>query len=123
MNEAPLRIVIVGEFDPGLPSHRATNDALNHAADYLSVVVEHSWLPSSALAENRSADALQGCEGLWAAPGRSLSEHRWRFQCHSFGARARLALFRHLKRLPIYSVRVCSRCFRNKRCSSPRDHA
>jgi CTP synthase (UTP-ammonia lyase) len=69
MNEAPLRIVIVGEFDPGLPSHRATNDALNHAADYLSVVVEHSWLPSSALAENRSADALKGCDGLWAAPG------------------------------------------------------
>ena len=69
MNEASLRIGIIGEFDPALPSHRATNEALNHAAAHLSMAVEYSWLPSAALAEYKFADGLNQFHGLWAAPG------------------------------------------------------
>jgi CTP synthase (UTP-ammonia lyase) len=64
-----LRIAIIGEFDPALPSHRATNEALAHAAEHLSVAVQYSWLPSTTLAENNFADALIQFDGLWTAPG------------------------------------------------------
>ncbi|HMF48015.1 MAG TPA: hypothetical protein VK603_05190 [Candidatus Saccharimonadales bacterium] len=69
MNEASLRIGIIGEFDPALPSHRATNEALAHAAAHLSMAVEYSWLPSTTLSEDKFAHALNQFEGLWAAPG------------------------------------------------------
>ena len=69
MNEASLRIGIIGEFDPALPSHRATNEALAHAAAHLSMAVEYSWLPSAALAEYKFVDGLNQFHGLWAAPG------------------------------------------------------
>jgi CTP synthase (UTP-ammonia lyase) len=69
LNKESLRIAIIGEFDPASPSHRATNEALGHAAEHLSVAVEYSWLPSTALAENNVADALNRFHGLWTAPG------------------------------------------------------
>lgn len=69
MNEASLRIGIIGKFDPTSPTHRATNEALIHAAEYLSMAVEYSWLPSAALAEYKFADGLKQFHGLWAAPG------------------------------------------------------
>ena len=69
LNQALLHIAIIGEFDAELPSHRATNDALAHAAEYLSMAVDCSWVPSTALGENDCADALKKFHGLWAAPG------------------------------------------------------
>jgi CTP synthase (UTP-ammonia lyase) len=69
MNEASLRIGIIGEFDPALPSHRATTEALAHAAAHLSMAVEYSWLPSTTLTEKDFANVLKRFHGLWAAPG------------------------------------------------------
>ena len=69
LNGTSLRIAVIGEFDPVAPSHRATNEALAHAAAHLSMAVEYSWLPSAALAEDKFADGLNQFHGLWAAPG------------------------------------------------------
>jgi CTP synthase (UTP-ammonia lyase) len=66
---ASLRIAVIGEFDPASTSHRATNEALNHAAAHLSVPLEYSWLPSTTLSEDKFAHALNQFDGLWAAPG------------------------------------------------------
>jgi CTP synthase (UTP-ammonia lyase) len=69
LNKASLHVGIIGEFDPELPSQRATNDALTHAAEYLSMPVDYSWVPSTALGGNDGADGLREFHGLWAAPG------------------------------------------------------
>jgi CTP synthase (UTP-ammonia lyase) len=84
LNQASLRIAVVGEFDPASASHRATNEALTHAAAHLSVPLEFSWLPSAALAEYKFAAGLNQFHGLWTAPGGAyrsmegvLSAIRW----------------------------------------------
>ncbi len=41
------RIAIVGDWAPDRPSHRATYEALHHAADALSLVVTAEWLPTT----------------------------------------------------------------------------
>ena len=69
LNEASLRVAVIGEFDPALPSHRATNEALAHAAAHLSMAVDYSWLPSTTLTENNFASVLNQFDGLWTAPG------------------------------------------------------
>ena len=69
LNGASLRIAVIGEFDPASTSHRATNEALTHAAAHLSVPLEYSWLPSTTLTENNFAYVLNQFDGLWTAPG------------------------------------------------------
>jgi CTP synthase (UTP-ammonia lyase) len=64
-----LRIAIIGEFDSASPSHRATNDALMHAAEHLSLGMDYSWLPSTELADDKVAGTLRRFHGVWAAPG------------------------------------------------------
>ena len=45
----PLRVGIIGDFDPQLRYHLATNEALCHAANALSVRVDTTWLPTPSL--------------------------------------------------------------------------
>ena len=73
MNQ-PLRIGIIGDFEPGYPSHIATVAALQHAAHALSLDVDCVWLPTPFLyARLSSSDGgeteLKGYDGLWCAPG------------------------------------------------------
>ena len=68
MNQ-PLKIGIIGEFDAGRASHRATNDALHHAASKSSVDLVIDWLPTQPLADNAGKQDLQGFDALWCAPG------------------------------------------------------
>ena len=46
-----IRIGIIGDFDPKSPYHRATNDALSHAARAVSLSLDCSWLPTPSLDE------------------------------------------------------------------------
>lgn len=64
-----VRIGIIGDFNPALPSHRATNDALNHAGESLALNLEISWLPTQSLAGYERQNTLRRFDGLWAAPG------------------------------------------------------
>jgi len=64
-----LKIGIIGEFDPNRPSHRATDDALQHAAAGLSVDLTIDWLPTSMLADDADKRTLRGFDALWCAPG------------------------------------------------------
>ena len=87
-----LSIGIIGDFDPDLASHVATNDALKHAAESLSLDVRITW-PATPELKNRSAEFhLRQFDGLWGAPGspyrstkgalnaiRFCREHRWPF--------------------------------------------
>ena len=66
MNQ-PLQIGVIGDFDPGYPSHLATNEALNHAARALSLGLEITWLPTPNLAGD--GIDLDRFDGLWCSPG------------------------------------------------------
>ena len=67
MNE-PLRVGIIGDFDPQLRYHLATNESLCHAANALAVPVESVWLPTPSLDSASCASTLQHFDALWGAP-------------------------------------------------------
>ena len=64
-----IRIGIIGDFDPDHRSHRATNEALLQAAEFLSLTLEASWIPTESLAEGPVKMTLNPFDGLWSAPG------------------------------------------------------
>jgi CTP synthase (UTP-ammonia lyase) len=63
-----LKVGIIGDFDPNLPSHIATNEGLSHAAAALSVTLECSWRPTQSLNEEGREAMLQPFDALWCAP-------------------------------------------------------
>jgi CTP synthase (UTP-ammonia lyase) len=65
----PLRIGVIGDFDPNRRSHTATNEALSHAARALSVTVNGSWLPTPALDDPWAEAGLRRFDALWYASG------------------------------------------------------
>ena len=67
MNQ-PLKVGIIGDFDPNRRSHIATNEALSHTARALSVTVDCSWLPTQSLDDEGSEAMLKPFDALWCAP-------------------------------------------------------
>lgn len=65
----PVRIGILGDFNPEFRSHHATNDALQHAARKLNLEVESRWLPTPSLIEPGAAALLDSYDGFLASPG------------------------------------------------------
>ena len=65
----PVRIGIIGDFNPELRSHQATNAALRHAAASLGHQVEVTWLPTPSLRDPGADRILESFNGLWAASG------------------------------------------------------
>ncbi len=66
---AAVRIGILGDFDAKSRSHKAINDALQHAARKLKMTVESEWLPTPSLMGAGAEEKLGGFDGLWGAPG------------------------------------------------------
>ena len=64
-----LSIGIIGDYDKNHPSHRATNDALRHAAKKLSVIVNITWLQTRSFLADDSRERLQAYDGVWISPG------------------------------------------------------
>jgi CTP synthase (UTP-ammonia lyase) len=64
-----LRIGLIGDFDHTMPSHRATNSALTHAAEELSLALAIEWLGTAPLEDGRELEELRSFKGLLAAPG------------------------------------------------------
>ena len=69
----PVRIGIVGDYNQDSRSHVATNKALTHTADSLSISLEYEWLPTQALSGGGAESTLRKFHGLWAAPGSPYS--------------------------------------------------
>jgi CTP synthase (UTP-ammonia lyase) len=66
---SPIRIGIIGDFEPTFHSHFATNAALYDAAAKLKVPVALRWLPTPSC-EARGSDRMLGrTDGLIASPG------------------------------------------------------
>lgn len=64
----PVRVGIIGDYQPASETHQATEAALRHAADRLAARVEVAWLPTTAL-DPLPAAALEAYDALWCAPG------------------------------------------------------
>jgi len=65
----PIRIGILGDFNPEFRSHHATNDSLQHAARRLQREIETTWLPTPSLLEAEAAAQLEILDGLWGSAG------------------------------------------------------
>ncbi len=63
-----IKIGIIGDFSSEKPSHKATNEALNHCANYLGISIDFKWLPPESL-ESNTDKSLMEFDGLWCAPG------------------------------------------------------
>jgi CTP synthase (UTP-ammonia lyase) len=64
-----IKIGIIGDRNPNLVSHIATDEALSHAARALSVTAQSSWLPTQQLAEGPVHTALSQFDALWCSSG------------------------------------------------------
>lgn len=67
-----VNIGIIGDFDSNRQSHRATNEALNHCANYLGIELAIQWLTTESL--ERGIDHISGFDAFWCAPGVYKSE-------------------------------------------------
>jgi CTP synthase (UTP-ammonia lyase) len=63
-----LRIAIIGDYNPDLPVHDATEEALQHAARAADVKVNSQWLATPSL-EDKDLAHLHNYSALWIAPG------------------------------------------------------
>jgi CTP synthase (UTP-ammonia lyase) len=66
---APLRIGVIGDFEPAYHSHFATNAALYDAAARLNVRLAVRWLATSVLNTKSRVVILRRYDGLVASPG------------------------------------------------------
>jgi len=77
----PIRIGILGDFDPETPAHTMIDPSLQHAGRALGSfdsrasngraslrMVESQWLPTPSLVGAEGERLMAGFDGLWAAP-------------------------------------------------------
>lgn len=64
-----VEIGIIGDFDPNRLSHTATVEAVDHAADRLSLNVVITWLPTLSLLNKDNLKNLDRFDCLWASAG------------------------------------------------------
>jgi CTP synthase (UTP-ammonia lyase) len=64
-----VSVGIIGDFNPESETHRATNEALQHAAHALAMAVTVSWISTAELGDGAVERALDPFAALWAAPG------------------------------------------------------
>ncbi len=66
--KSEVSVGVIGDFNPFSDTHRATNDALKHAADALGATVNVQWIPTPELEGAPVETALRRFHGLWCAP-------------------------------------------------------
>jgi len=64
-----IKIAVIGDFESERPSHKATNAALDHAADSLSITLTADWLSTPSLETEIEAKNLKYYHGIFCAPG------------------------------------------------------
>jgi CTP synthase (UTP-ammonia lyase) len=63
-----MRLGIIGEFNPNLVSHTATNEAIVHSSTILEASIEAEWI-STETVEQDFDYIVSRCSGFWIAPG------------------------------------------------------
>ena len=65
----PVRIGILGDYDPKSPTLPAVEKSLQHAAAQLNLPVEGEWIATPSLLAPDAQKKLESFDGIWAAPG------------------------------------------------------
>ena len=68
MTATPLRIAVVGDFNPGYHTHHAIDASLRHAADALGLAMESKWV-ATGCAERDAGKIFRNYGGLFIASG------------------------------------------------------
>lgn len=66
---APIRIAIVGDYNPDTVSHQTTVPAIEHAAATLGVPVEAKWIGTDSVPAENPESVLADWDGFWIAAG------------------------------------------------------
>jgi CTP synthase (UTP-ammonia lyase) len=64
-----VTVGIIGDFNSESETHRATSEALHHAAHAIGITAVVSWLPTRELSTGRVPQLLDPFDAFWAAPG------------------------------------------------------
>ena len=67
MSATPIRIAVLGDYDPDSRPHTSIRAALEHSAAQGGVGLDIQWFETDAIA--RGIEALRGFDGVWAGPG------------------------------------------------------
>lgn len=62
------KIAIIGDFNPDVRSHRATNEAIAHSNKLLKCALSYEWIPTESIEKNFDA-IIQDYTTFWIAPG------------------------------------------------------
>ena len=65
----PVRIGILGDYDPKSPTPPAIEKSLQHASAHLNLPVEAEWIATPTVLAPDAPKKLEGYDGIWAAPG------------------------------------------------------
>jgi CTP synthase (UTP-ammonia lyase) len=65
----PVRIAIIGDFNPDTVSHATNAPAIEHAAASLGVSVEAAWVGTDTIPPESPGSALADFDGFWIAAG------------------------------------------------------
>ena len=60
---------IIGDYNPQMSHHIATDESLAHAGAALSVKVSSSWVPTESLAIGGVESTLNPFDAIWCGPG------------------------------------------------------
>ena len=71
----PVRIGIVGDWNPEFAAHTTTDASLRHAADAAGFAVEFEWIPTTSIPAQDAAPVLEPWDGIWISAG-SPYRHR-----------------------------------------------
>ena len=64
-----ITVGVIGDFNPSSETHLATNAALKHAAEFLSMGVGIEWIATPQLERIPVGTVLRRFHALWCAPG------------------------------------------------------
>ena len=67
--ERTVTIGIIGDYDENKTSHPAMNEAIRHAADYLSIEAGVTWLPTPSFLTKDGREKLGQFDAVWASSG------------------------------------------------------
>ena len=65
----PVRIGILGDYDPKSPTLPAIEKSLQHASAKLNLGLEAEWIATPSILAPEAQKKLESFDGLWAAPG------------------------------------------------------
>ena len=65
METRPIRIALIGDYDPHVTAHQAIPVALGMAAEHANTDVQFQWLATDRISDDAS---LTGFDGFWCVP-------------------------------------------------------